>query len=87
MWLNLLIRLLPVIIELIGGLESHDECPDGTCPPIKEDLAKLQVELEQPRTADAGEVLKCIDFKRLFAAVSEMIAVVRDALNGVCPGE
>ena len=86
-WFSLIQLLLPIIIELIGGLEDRGECPDGVCPPVREDLEALKTELAQPSTQDAKSFFECFDFQRFFAAISEMVAVVRDANKGVCPPE
>lgn len=87
-WLGLIKLILPIIIELIGNLGEKDECPDGVCPPVEEDLRSLQVELDEPRIqVSTSQFFECFDFARFFGALSEVIAVLRDAFNGVCPPE
>lgn len=86
-WRNLIKMLLPIIIEIIGNLESREECPDGVCPPVVEDLRSLQSDLDQPSAQSAGNFFSCFDFERFFKAVTEIANVARDAISGTCPGE
>ncbi|TWU22473.1 hypothetical protein Pla52o_35290 [Novipirellula galeiformis] len=84
-WKSLITALLPLIIELIGNLEAKEtDCPEGACPPVASQLTALQSELDQVSTQGVGDFLKCLDFQRLFAAVSEIVSIMRDA-NAGCP--
>ena len=51
----------------------------------KAKVVALQDRLDQPTTASFGDFLKCLDFQRFFAAVTEMVDVIRDAMSGCAP--
>jgi hypothetical protein len=85
MWLSLIKLLLPIIIEIIGNLEHDPDCPDGVCAAAKAKVVALQERLDQPTTASFGDFLKCLDFQRFFAAVTEIVDVIRDAMSGCAP--
>lgn len=86
-WRAIIKLLLPIIIEIIGNLEVKDECPDGVCPPVVEDLRALQTQLDEPSVQSTGDFFKCFDFQRFFNAVTEIANTLRDSLSGVCPPE
>jgi hypothetical protein len=85
---SLLRLLIPIIIEIINGLQAREECPDGVCPPVKMELTELATDLDTPTTYSAGlDFWKCIDYDGLFTAVKAIIVIVRNALAGVCPDD
>tara|TARA_R110002111_G_scaffold109698_2_gene168876 strand:+ start:261 stop:545 length:285 start_codon:yes stop_codon:yes gene_type:complete len=87
-WLSIFKSIiLPILIELIGNIGKQDECPDGICPPVVEDLHLLKSELDQPSIQSVGDFLGCLDFQSLLVHLAAIIKLVRNANQGICPGE
>jgi hypothetical protein len=87
MKIGILIKLLlPILIELIGGLEETGECPPGKCAEIRTKASAL---MNQTGDINAVEVqnfldfLRCLDIPRAVNAIQELIEVLTDAFN--CP--
>lgn len=87
-WRSFFKFALPIIIQFFNSLNESEECPDGVCRETLAELKSIEAELDHPKLKAVDlDFLKCLDFKRFFAAVNEIIAVVRDAMNGVCPDD
>lgn len=84
---SLLRLLIPIIIEIINGLQSREDCPDGICPPLKSEITSLADDLDNPRVGTNADFWKCIDYQGLFDAAKAIIVIVRNALAGVCPDD
>ena len=85
MWAGIIKLLLPLLLELIGQLNTREECPDGVCPPeLEAEVSALNSVVNGPGAQSVGDFFKCLDYKAFFEAVSALVAVIKAAMSG-CP--
>lgn len=83
-FIGLLLKLIPLLRELIDLLQSSDDCPPGACGDLQARLTNLQEEAESPKAAGFLDFVRCLDIPRFVAAVRELIDVIMDAMRQ-CP--
>lgn len=90
MWPGIVIELvLAALCQFLDICLDSGLCPPEGCEKLKNARAKATAARQAvvlPGTRSIGDFFRCLDWRKAVDAISELVDVIVDAING-CPGE